>query len=64
MDLSLRQAQYEAQGQKTQVVETQARGGSWGLWVSVAVAGIAVFITLVLGIMSIILVLLVNSGRL
>ncbi len=30
----LRRAQYEAQGQKTQVVETQARGGSIGLWVA------------------------------
>jgi hypothetical protein len=34
----LRRAQYEAQGQKTQVVETQARGGSWGLWVAVMIS--------------------------
>jgi len=40
----LRRAQYEAQGQKTQVVETQAKGGSWGLWVAV---GLSLFFFLV-----------------
>jgi hypothetical protein len=36
----LRQAMYEAQGQKTQVVETQARGANSGLWWGVAIAGV------------------------
>jgi hypothetical protein len=36
----LRRAQYEAQGQKTQVVETQAKGGGFGLWVGLVIAGV------------------------
>jgi hypothetical protein len=35
----LRRAQYEAQGQKTQVVETQARSAGYGVWVA-AFAGL------------------------
>jgi activator of HSP90 ATPase len=43
----LRRAQYEAQGQKTQVVETQARGGSIGLWIGLAAMGFFSVLTLV-----------------
>jgi hypothetical protein len=43
----LRRAQYEAQGQKTQVVETQARGGSTGMWIGVAVAAGSLVLALV-----------------
>ena len=40
----LRRAQYEAQGQKTQVVERQAQAGGIGLWIGVAVAMVAALI--------------------
>ncbi len=45
----LRRVQYEAAGQKTQVVETQARGGSLSVWIGVAVALFTVLMTLGLG---------------
>jgi hypothetical protein len=40
----LRRAQYEAQGQKTQVVETRAAGGSIGMWAAIIVS---VFVALI-----------------
>lgn len=43
----LRRAQYEAQGQKTQVVETHAKGANTGLWLGIAVAGMAAFIAFI-----------------
>jgi len=43
----LRRAQYEQQGQKAQVVESQAKGGSIGLWVGLAFAGLSVLVALV-----------------
>lgn len=45
---SLRQAQYEAQGQKTQVVETQAGGRNVAVWITLAVAGAGLFFTAML----------------
>ena len=36
----LRRAQYEAQGKSINVVETQAKGASTGLWVGVAIAAV------------------------
>ena len=56
----LRRAQYEAQGQKTQVVESRAAGGSFGMWVGVAVGGLALFFSIVIGVISIVIVL---TGR-
>jgi hypothetical protein len=53
----LRRAQYEAQGQKTQVVETQAKGTSTGMWVGVALAAASLFVTNVLAIAAIVSVL-------
>jgi hypothetical protein len=41
----LRRAQYEAQGQKTQVVETQAKGASTGLWIGLSIAAASVFLS-------------------
>jgi hypothetical protein len=41
----LRQAMYEAQGQKTQVVETRAKGASMGMWWGVVLAGGMAFLT-------------------
>jgi hypothetical protein len=41
----LRRAQYEAQGQKTQVVEAREQGGSIGLWVGTALAILALLLT-------------------
>lgn len=52
----LRRAQYEAQGQKTQVVETQARGGSLGLWIGVGIAGLGAWI----GVVGLVVALLVR----
>lgn len=37
----LRKAQYEAQGQKTQVIETRSTTGSVGMWVGLGVAAFA-----------------------
>ena len=54
----LRRAQYEAQGQKTQVVETRERGGSVGLWVSLAVAVMVGFATVVIGATTLLILLL------
>ncbi len=42
----LRRAQYEAQGQKTQVVETRAMGANVGLWVGVVVGGFSFLLAL------------------
>jgi hypothetical protein len=53
----LRRAQYEAQGQKTQVVETRASGASTGLWVGVAVAGVGLLIAA-----TVLIVALTNQG--
>ena len=54
----LRRAQYEQQGQKAQVVESQARGGSVGLWVG---AGIA-FFGVVIAAVALIAVLATQGG--
>jgi len=43
----LRKAQYEAQGQKTQVVETHQKGANLGLWLGVGVGGFATLISVV-----------------
>jgi hypothetical protein len=42
----LRRAQYEAQGQKTQVVETRASGANAGMWLGVGIAAAAMLISL------------------
>jgi hypothetical protein len=44
----LRRAQYEAQGQKTQVVETRAGGANVGMWIGIAVSAL-VFVLLLVG---------------
>lgn len=56
----LRRAQYEAQGQKTQVVETQAKGANSGLWW--IVGGTVVFGTLMFVLAAITLAALVTHG--
>src|ERR1035441_2592044 len=56
----LRQAMYEAQGQKTQVVETQARGANMGLWWGVAIAAFFGFVMFILA--AITLAALVTHG--
>jgi hypothetical protein len=43
----LRRAQYEAQGQKTQVVETRAIGASTGMWVGVGLTALAFAVAVV-----------------
>jgi hypothetical protein len=57
----LRRAQYEAQGQKTQIVETQARGGGTALWVGLVVAGTAVIVTLMIGLLGLVLTLYLSG---
>lgn len=44
----LRRAQYEAQGQKTQVVETRAGGANVGMWIGVAVAAFGLVLSIVI----------------
>ncbi len=44
----LRRVQYEGVGQKTNVIETQAKGASAGLWVGIAVAALALIAASVL----------------
>lgn len=44
---SLRRSQYEAQGQKTEVSEGQARGGATGAWIGLAVAGFVAVIAVI-----------------
>jgi cobalamin biosynthesis Mg chelatase CobN len=51
----LRQAQYEAQGQKTQIVETQAKGGSASNWMGLAVAACVGFLSLLLAVGAIVI---------
>lgn len=43
----LRRAQYEAQGQKTQVIETQSKGANSGLLVGLSIAGVSLLMTFV-----------------
>lgn len=42
----LRRAQYESVGQKTQVVETQAKTGNMGLWMGVTVAAVSLIVSI------------------
>ena len=43
----LRRSQYQEQGQKTQVVETQAKGSSTGLWVGLAISSFVLLLVLI-----------------
>ena len=45
----LRRAQYEAQGQKTQVIESTTKSGSIGLWIGIAVAAIGAGFSMLIG---------------
>lgn len=54
----LRRVQYEGVGSKTQVVESQARGGSVGLWVGVGFAALTVISATVIGAATLIVLLL------
>ncbi len=56
----LRRAQYEAQGSRTQIVETHARGASTGLWIGLAVAAAGLLMTFILGVTGIIITLLLR----
>jgi hypothetical protein len=49
----LRQAMYEAQGQKTQVVETQARSANSGLWWGVVIALVFGFLMFVMAVVTV-----------
>ena len=48
----LRAAMWQEQGQKTQVVETQAKSANTGLWVGLLIAGVVGFLTMCLVIFS------------
>lgn len=56
----LRRVQYEAQGQKTQVVETQAKGSISGMWLGLIVGGIGLFTATIFGIAGIVITLLLR----
>jgi hypothetical protein len=43
----LRRAQYEAQGQRAQVVDRRAGSGSLGMWIGVAVGVLGLFVSMV-----------------
>lgn len=58
----LRRAQYEAQGQKTQVVETQAKSSISGLWVGVIITVVALLVTTILGIAGVVITVLLSSN--
>jgi hypothetical protein len=51
----LRRAQYEAQGQKTQIVETQAKGGSTSNWMGLAVAACIGFLSVIIAVTAIVI---------
>ena len=57
----LRRAQYEAQGQKTQIVETQAKGGSTSNWLGLVIAASIGACTLVLGVAAVIISVIMRS---
>lgn len=57
----LRRVQYEGVGQKTQVVETQAKTGVSGMWIGVAIAMATIFLTMLLGITGIVITLLLKG---
>jgi uncharacterized protein YnzC (UPF0291/DUF896 family) len=42
----LSRAQYEAQGQKVQVTETQAKGSISGMWIGIAIGGFSFFLSM------------------
>lgn len=56
----LRQAQYLTAGGKTQIVETQAKGASAGLWIGVAVGGFGLLLTILIAAVTVVITL---SGR-
>jgi hypothetical protein len=51
--VTLQQFVYEATGQKTQVVETRAAGGSAALWIGLAIAGLVGFFSVMVSIIAI-----------
>lgn len=53
----LRRVQYESVGQKTQVVETQAKGANAGLWIGLAVAGGGFLVALIVGASTLVVIL-------
>jgi hypothetical protein len=58
----LRRAQYEAQGQKTQVVESQAATGGSRQWIGLIIAGAAVVSAFLLGAAGIVITWLLRSS--
>jgi hypothetical protein len=57
----LRRAQYEAQGQKTQIVETQAKGGTASSWLGLIIAASIGACTLVLGVAAVVISVIMRS---
>jgi hypothetical protein len=57
----LRRAQYEAQGQKTQIVETQAKGGSTSNWMGLAVAACIGFLSVIMAVTAIVISVLAHK---
>jgi cobalamin biosynthesis Mg chelatase CobN len=51
----LRRAQYEAQGQKTQIIETQTKGGTTSSWMGLAVAACIGFLSVILAVAAIVI---------
>lgn len=57
----LSRSQYEAAGQKTQVVETQAKSGNSTAMIAVAVAVVGLLVTLLLGVVGVVITLLLQG---
>jgi cobalamin biosynthesis Mg chelatase CobN len=57
----LRRAQYEAQGQKTQVIETQTRGGTTSSWMGLAVAACVGLLSILLAVGAIVISVLAHK---
>jgi cobalamin biosynthesis Mg chelatase CobN len=57
----LRRAQYEAQGQKTQIVETQAKGGSTSNWMGLAVAALVGFLSIIIAVAAVVISVAVHK---
>jgi len=57
----LRRAQYEAQGQKTQIIETQTKGGTTSSWMGLAVAACVGLLSILLGVGAIVISVLAHK---
>jgi len=58
----LRRAQYEAQGQKTQIIETQTKGGTTSSWMGLAVAACIGFLSIIMAVAAIVISVIAHKA--